>query len=509
MGIRGNTLKILESMYSDVNYSIKLPYGLTDSVQSSTGLKQGCVLTPLMFNLYVNDLPFCFNQSHDPVIVGKYLTNVLMYADDLVLLSTSKEGLQKCLDDLNIYCRKWKLRVNTSKTKVLIFNKGGKFIKKHQFVFENKTLEIVQEFKYLGIIIKASGIFTEGISELSNKALKVLFMIRKKFQSSFIFPTLQCRLFDTCVKPILLYCSEIWSPYCINFVKLASKENRYCLEESYEDFYPEKIHTKFCKFLIGVNKYSSNLACKSEVGRYPLAISASLLSLKYWLHINDEENNKSQDKFVFQSVSGEYEEKSSFGDQIKKFLNLIGFEHVWENKGTFSKKKLIKAVKCKLLERYNFFFKKAISGEITVKGRTLDKHRTFKTFKNNFQLENYICIKLDKHLIFNLSKLRISNHQLEIETGRYSKKAVDQRLCKLCNESGCVEDEFHFLMICKTYQQQRDEFFTKINTFTVPFETLTREEQFIFLLSTNDTEILTLLMLFIERCLQIRQSSGR
>ena len=124
-------------------------------------------------------------------------------------------------------------------------------------------------------------------------------------------------------------------------------------------------------------------------------------------------------------------------------------------------------------------------------------------------MENYICIKLDKHLIFNLSKLRISNHQLEIETGRYSKKAVDQRLCKLCNESGCVEDEFHFLMICKTYQQQRDEFFTKINTFTVPFETLSREEQFIFLLSTNDTEILTLLMLFIERCLQIRQSSGR
>ena len=101
IGISGNTLKILESMYLDVKYSIKLPYGLTDSVQSSTGLKQGCVLSPLMFNLYVNDLPFCFNQSHDPVIVGKYLTNVLMYADDLVLLSTSKEGLQKCLDDLN------------------------------------------------------------------------------------------------------------------------------------------------------------------------------------------------------------------------------------------------------------------------------------------------------------------------------------------------------------------------------------------------------------------------
>ena len=66
-------------------------------------------------------------------------------------------------------------------------------------------------------------------------------MIRKKFQSSFVFPTLQCRLFDTCVKPILL---EIWSPYSLIFVKLASKVNNHNLEESYEDFQPEKIsHT--------------------------------------------------------------------------------------------------------------------------------------------------------------------------------------------------------------------------------------------------------------------------
>ena len=192
---------------------------------------------------------------------------------------------------------------------MVIFNKSGRLLKKHHFLFESKTLEIVQEFKYLGIIIKASGIFTKGIPELSNKNLKVLFIVRKKFHSSFIFPTLQCRLFDASVKPILLYCSEIWSPYSLNFVKIASKVNNHSLEESYEDFLPERIHTKFCKFLVGINKYSSTLACKSEAGRHPLAISASLLSLKYWLHINDEENPKAHDKFIFQSLLN--------GDEIK------------------------------------------------------------------------------------------------------------------------------------------------------------------------------------------------
>ena len=118
-------------------------------------------------------------------------------------------------------------------------------------------------------------------------------------------------------------------------------------------------------------------------------------------------------------------------------------------------------MKRKLIERYSLFFKEAITGRTTVKGRTLDKLRTFKTFKNNYKMENYICVKLDKHLIFNLAKLRISNHQLEIETGRCKKKVINQRLCNVCNENGCVEDEFHFLMTCKAYQNRKKRIFYK------------------------------------------------
>ena len=86
MGIDGKMLQILENIYSEVNYSIKLHYSLTDPITSNVGLKQGCVLSPLLFNLYINDLPNMFNEFNDPVHVGKYLTNIIMYADDLVLL---------------------------------------------------------------------------------------------------------------------------------------------------------------------------------------------------------------------------------------------------------------------------------------------------------------------------------------------------------------------------------------------------------------------------------------
>ena len=77
-------------------------------------------------------------------------------------------------------------------------------------------------------------------------------------------------------------------------------------------------------------------------------------------------------------------------------------------------------------------------------------------------------MKLDKHLIFNLAELRISNHQPEIEFGRYQKKEIDQRLCKVCNQDGMVEDEFHFVLTCKAYRYKRNYFFAKINAITVP-----------------------------------------
>ena len=96
-----------------------------------------------------------------------------------------------------------------------------------------------------------------------------------------------------------------------------------------------------------------------------------------------------------------------------------------------------------------------------------------------------------------------------IDYARYKKKVIDQRLCKISNENGCVEDEFHFLMTCKAYQTERNEFFTKLNAFIVPFESYICQEQFLFLMSTNDTEVIMLLMHFIEICLQVRQSSGR
>ena len=100
-----------------------------------------------------------------------------------------------------------------------------------------------------------------------------------------------------------------------------TKNNIYSLENSYDSFLPEKVHTKLSKFVIGANKYSCNIACKGETGRFPLAISGILLSLKYWLHINDSNIKNFDQRFTYQSLLFDNDaEMSTYNEQIKWFF---------------------------------------------------------------------------------------------------------------------------------------------------------------------------------------------
>ena len=95
-----------------------------------SGVRQGEILSPLLFNIFVNDLEhYMLSQGCKVVDFNDDMYNnylkilLLLYADDTVIFSNSERGLQKCLDILHAYCMKWKLNVNSDKTKVIIFRK--------------------------------------------------------------------------------------------------------------------------------------------------------------------------------------------------------------------------------------------------------------------------------------------------------------------------------------------------------------------------------------------------
>jgi hypothetical protein len=103
-----------------------------------------------------------------------------MYTDDIVIFSTSANGLQQKLKLLEKYCSDWCMKVNIKKTKVLIFNKAGRTIE-HKFFFQNSLIDCISNYKYLGIHFSASGTFSSAKHELYKKALKAYFKLRKEF----------------------------------------------------------------------------------------------------------------------------------------------------------------------------------------------------------------------------------------------------------------------------------------------------------------------------------------
>ena len=86
------------------------------------------------------------------------LANV--YADDLLVLSHSREGLQQSLDVIHKHAQEWTLKVNTKKSNIIIYSGNGQNKNKIDFKYENETLKIVEKQTYLGIEMTSSNRYT-------------------------------------------------------------------------------------------------------------------------------------------------------------------------------------------------------------------------------------------------------------------------------------------------------------------------------------------------------------
>ena len=136
----------------------------------------------------------------------------------------------------------------------MVFNKSGKLLKNTNVYYGNTKIDIVQNFVYLGIKFSTSGNWNEALKDLKTRGLRAYFKMRKLLGNLFTQDIiLSLKLFDSLVKPILLYCSDIWGA-----------------DERLNDISPiEQVHTKFLKQLLQVNTKATNIGVRAELGRIP------------------------------------------------------------------------------------------------------------------------------------------------------------------------------------------------------------------------------------------------
>ena len=486
INISGNFLNTLKDMYRKTKCAVKIGSRTTQYFSCEKGVRQGDPLSPLLFNIFINGIFQKLREENcDPATLdGTNLINALAYADDIVLISTTPEGLQKAINITHEYCKTWKLQVNHKKTKCITFTKGTQ-TEKHKFTIGDEPLENAKTMKYLGITVnKKNCSFTPAIEVLKNKATRALYALRGKINLNEIPIRLALKLFDSLIKPILLYASEVWEPFL----------NQDASKWDYDVI--EKTYLQFLKRILGVNRATTNILVRGELNKHSLQEEILRRNIRYAAYLHKKEDTA----FVKQAYNYELSRPStttSFTSSINKHFQDLSRMHN-EFLPYMNPLENIYQIPEDKLKSYTYQIFHDSWSRSLAESR---KGETYRSFKTNMKFDNYLTNINRKHRVL-LTKLRISDHKLEIEQGRRTTPTTprENRLCKFCDTT--IENEQHFITECKLYS--RTTFFNDITNLYPEFTRLNNNQKFIYLMSQENPEITTNLAKKLQEWFSLR-----
>ena len=195
---------------------MRCPGGISDTIASTIGVKQGCPLSPTLFGLYIDEIAdFLTRDGGGAVDLSGTPVHIMLYADDIVLVSESQGGLQRHLQVLEDFCMQRGLTVNLGKTKVMIFHTSQQGMAHASFTFARGPVEIVTSYVYLGVTFSTAAThFTMGSAaqdRLTRGYAALAMLERRCHQAHFQEPHTKGWLFDSLVTPSLMYAVDVCS----------------------------------------------------------------------------------------------------------------------------------------------------------------------------------------------------------------------------------------------------------------------------------------------------------
>jgi phage terminase small subunit len=159
-------------MLSKTEIALKIDQKHSEYFDIFKGVKQGDSISPTRFNIFINDLSASFNteECKPPELLNSRVGS-LAFADDLLIISESKEGLQNSVNKLNMFCDNWQLTLNVKKTKAMAVQQNTSQVS--PFIdFKGDVIQNVTEYKLLGCLFKYNGNLRHSLEELAKTARK-------------------------------------------------------------------------------------------------------------------------------------------------------------------------------------------------------------------------------------------------------------------------------------------------------------------------------------------------
>jgi len=500
-GVKGKMWRVLVSIYERVESCVRVEGNLTDWFPVETGVRQGCVLSPLLYAFFINGLVRELNELG----VGIHIEGrerklcCLLYADDIVMMTENRKDLQSMLDVVARYAKKWRFELNSKKSEVVVFGRT-RAPKNIVWKMGEDIIKQVAFYKYLGIELTRTLSYKKYLTRIITKAKRNLVQtLAMGIKGGFMTPRLGNIMWTNLVRSIVEYGSEVWGEREVKEI--------------------DQLQHEMGKRILRCSKKTSKEVVRGELGWERQIARRDEMRLRYFARIVRMREGRVAKQIYKASRSRleqeEREEKKDMTDTwcfyTRKLMYELNLRGEWEEERVGGEEDWNELVRERIHEREQEEWRRMCLSK--------SKLRTYAILKRVLRVEPYLSSRNIRG-IPELVKLRGGTNRLRIEQGRYRREEVEERIC-LCCERKEVEDERHFMLVCALYEDKRRDMWREYEEITEEKkELLSSDEQMtallgdrhqppegedkLSLLTTNYKELIKTVMRFIINSMNTR-----
>ena len=177
-GVKGKLLRAIRSLYEGSEACVRVDGMLSGWFPISKGVRQGCVLSPWLFNVFMDRI---MREVKDRIQGGVQLTTtqvqMLLFADDMIVCTEKKEDMERNLAEMRVVMEKWGMSMHWGKTKVMLVSRTGEGC---EISVDGEEVEEVDKLKYLGVMLSGDGRCDDEIEQRIGAAARVVGAMRKE-----------------------------------------------------------------------------------------------------------------------------------------------------------------------------------------------------------------------------------------------------------------------------------------------------------------------------------------
>ena len=462
-GVRGKMLRILRLLYLHTPNFLRFGRHKSVIFELRKGVKEGCILSPLLSDIFFNNLvreikALGLGHMSEALYI---LVALLLFADDIVVIADSPHELQQLLTALSQYAARWRFELSSSKTKVLVFNNRLSVSQsEYRYFLGDHQIEVVSEFRYLGIILHYSLSWSSMKTHLLHAATaanhRVVSMghIRRYFTVRFIR-----QLFSACIRSHLEYGVAVWSP----------------AHDSWEA--AEKVQRDFLKTVLYLPNNTSSIALLVELAMWPLHLRRWMLRLRFlWtlFHANTACFHYliAMQQATMIAVGCAKEDLDIWFQETVTVMETVGLSDYLQDSAIILRQCTSSHWEGVVLRSLRTWFQ--LQCQIAISQQSsLNWYANNVLNINNFEnmptcIQSYL---VDEGLLIcdirKILRIRLAVSSLLVDLGRYRALSRDDRICRLC---GVAIESFGHLLVCPELSECRALLFDQLQLIRPGFD---------------------------------------